>query len=83
MRRVQLIRKLAACNSSAVDYVNVSRHYSVDDRTVNKYGTVGGLIIGRGNKIARRKSTAVLLYTPQIPYELNEDRTRAVTVGSW
>jgi hypothetical protein len=83
MQCVQLRWKHAACNSSAVVCVSVdkfvsylttplvSRLYIIDDRTINKYGAVGGLIIGRGNRIARRKSTAMPLCLPLIPHDLS------------
>jgi hypothetical protein len=34
--------------------LSVWRLHEVDDRMVNEYGTVGGMIIGMGNKSTRR-----------------------------
>jgi hypothetical protein len=42
------------------------RIYSIDNRTINEYGAVGGAIIGRGNRSIRRKPAAVPLGPPQI-----------------
>jgi hypothetical protein len=73
MQYIQLRWKHAVCNSPAVDCVSVdkykslsmtpsvSRLYTVGDRRINKYGSVGGLIIGRGNRITGRKSTPIAL----------------------
>jgi hypothetical protein len=38
--------------------------------------------IGRGNRSTRRKPAPVPLCPPQIPHDLNWDRTRAAAVGS-
>jgi hypothetical protein len=46
------------------------------------YGAVGGMRIGRGNRITRRKPAPVPLCPPQIPHDLIWDRTRAAAVGS-
>jgi hypothetical protein len=46
------------------------------------YGAVGGMRIGRGNRITRRKPAPVPLCPPQFPHDLTWDRTRAAAVGS-
>jgi hypothetical protein len=46
------------------------------------YGAVGGMRIGRGNRITRRKPAPVPLCSPQIPHDLTWDRTQAAAVGS-
>jgi hypothetical protein len=51
----------------------------VDD---DEYGEVGGIRIGRGNRSTWRKPAPVPHCPPQIPYDMNWDRTRAATVGS-
>jgi hypothetical protein len=44
-------------------------------------GAVGGMRIGRGNRITRRKPAPVPLCPPQIPNDLTRARTRAATLG--
>jgi hypothetical protein len=51
-------------------------------RIDDEWGVVGGMIIGRGNRSTRRKTTPVPLCPPQIPHDLTWDRTRAAAVGS-
>jgi hypothetical protein len=41
--------------------LSVSRPYSVNDRIINEYVTVGGIRIGRGNRSIRRKHVPVPL----------------------
>jgi hypothetical protein len=51
-------------NSLFVAYLttlSVSRLYGDDDRMINEYGAVGGMKIGRGNRITRRKQAPVPL----------------------
>jgi hypothetical protein len=55
--------------------LSVSGLYSVDDKMINEYGAVGGMRIGRGNGITRRKPAQVPLCPPQIPHDLTWDRT--------
>jgi hypothetical protein len=38
-------------------------------------GAVGGMRIGRGNRITRRKPAPVSLCPPQIPHDLTWERT--------
>jgi hypothetical protein len=45
-------------------------------------GTVDGMKIGWGIRSTRRKRIAVSLCPPQIPYDLNEARTRTAEVGN-
>jgi hypothetical protein len=45
-------------------------------------GAVGGMIIGRGNRITRRKSVPAPVCPPQIPHDLKWAGTRAAGVGS-
>jgi hypothetical protein len=40
---------------------------------INKYGTVGGMIIDRRNRSTRRKPAPVPLCPPQIPQELGSN----------
>jgi hypothetical protein len=56
---------------------SVSGLCSVDDRIINECGAVCGMRTGRGNRSTRRKTAAV----PQIPHDLNRNRTRAAEVG--
>jgi hypothetical protein len=51
----------------------------IDD---DECGAVGGMRIGRGNRITRRKHSPVSLCPPQIPHDLTWDRTRAAAVGN-
>jgi hypothetical protein len=53
-----------------------------DDDDDNECGAVGGMKIGRGNRGTRRKRAPVPLCSPQIPYDLTWERTRAAAVGS-
>jgi hypothetical protein len=46
------------------------------------HGAIGGMRIGRGNRNTRTKSASVPLCSPQIPYDLAWDQTRAAAVGS-
>jgi hypothetical protein len=46
------------------------------------YGTVGGMRIGRGNRITRRKPAPVPLCPPETAHNLTWHRTRAAAVGS-
>jgi hypothetical protein len=46
------------------------------------YGAVGGMRIGRGNRITRRRPAPVPLCPPQIPHDLTWVRTRVAAVGS-
>jgi hypothetical protein len=55
---------------------------SVDDRTINAYGTVGVMRTVRRNRCTRRKPVPVPLRPPQIPYYLTCDRHRADEVRS-
>jgi hypothetical protein len=50
--------------------------------THDEYGTVGGMIIGRGNGSTRKKPAPVLLCPPQIPHDLTWARARAAAVGT-
>jgi hypothetical protein len=45
-------------------------------------GAVGGMKIGRGNRIAQKKPTPMPLCPPQIPHDLTWTRTRTAAVGS-
>jgi hypothetical protein len=46
-------------------------------------GEIGGIIIDRGNRSARRKPAQVPLCPPQTPHALSaQTRTRAASVGS-
>jgi hypothetical protein len=45
-------------------------------------GVIGGIKIGRGNRITRRKPAPVPLCSPQIPHDLIRARTRTAAVGS-
>jgi hypothetical protein len=45
-------------------------------------GEFGGLKIGKGNRITRRKPAPAPLCPPKIPLDQTWDRTRAATVGS-
>jgi hypothetical protein len=45
-------------------------------------GAVGGMRIGRENRITRRKTAPVPLDPPQIPHDLTWVRTRAAAVGN-
>jgi hypothetical protein len=45
----------------------------IDDES----GAFGGMRIGSGHRITRRKPAPVPLYPPQIPHELAWDSTRA------
>jgi hypothetical protein len=58
---------------------SVWRLYTSGDRRYNKYGAVGGLIIGRGNRITGRKSTPMSLCSPQIPHDLSSCGGKLVT----
>jgi hypothetical protein len=49
---------------------------------INECGTVGGIRIGRGNRITQRKPTTVPLCPPQIPHDLTRARTQVSAVGS-
>jgi hypothetical protein len=49
-------------------------------RMIDDYGAVGGMKIGRGNRITRRKPAPVPRCPPQIPHDLTWDRTRAAAV---
>jgi hypothetical protein len=57
----------------------LSQPQKIDD---DECGTVGVMIIGRGNRSIRRKPAPLPLCVPQISYELTWARTRAA-VGSW
>jgi hypothetical protein len=50
--------------------LTVLRLYSVGGKMINEYGAVGGMRIGRGNRITRRKFAPVPLCPPQIPNDL-------------
>jgi hypothetical protein len=52
-----------------------------DDRWY-ECGAVGGMKIGRGNRITRRKPAPVPLCPPQIPHDLTRDRSQAAEMGS-
>jgi hypothetical protein len=49
---------------------------------INDDWAVGGMRIGRENRITRKKPAPVPLCPPQIPYDQTWDRTRAAAVGS-
>jgi hypothetical protein len=51
-------------------------------KMINEYGAAGGMRTGRGNLSTRRKPAPVPLCTPQTPYDVSWDRTRAAGVGS-
>jgi hypothetical protein len=44
--------------------------YSVDDRMISEFGTVGGKKTVRGNGNTRRKPFPVPFYPPQIPHDM-------------
>jgi hypothetical protein len=50
---------------------------------INEYGTVDGMIIGRGNLSTWRKPTQVPLCAPQIAIYQNWDGTRLAVVRRW
>jgi hypothetical protein len=50
--------------------------------TDDECGAVGGIRIGRGNRITRRKPATVPHCPPKIPHELTWARIRADAVGS-
>jgi hypothetical protein len=52
-------------------------------RMIDEYGAFDGMKIGRGNRSTRRKPAPLSLFSPQIPYYLTWDRTRAAAVGNW
>jgi hypothetical protein len=56
---------------------------SVDDRMLNEYGAVGGMIIGRRNRNTRRKPAPMPLCPPQIPQDLTWDQIRLAAMDSW
>jgi hypothetical protein len=56
--------------------LSVSRQYSIDKRVINKYGAVGGMRIGRGNR------QLLPLRSSQVPHDLIWDRTKAAVRGS-
>jgi hypothetical protein len=60
--------------------LSVSRLYSAGDGMVNEYGALGGMRTSRGNRSTRIKLPPVPQCSPQIPYELTWDRTRAAAV---
>jgi hypothetical protein len=69
------------------DWVNLVRRPLTgllhQPRTIDdECGAVGGMRIGRGNRITRRKPAPVPLCPPQIPLGLTWARTRAAAVGS-
>jgi hypothetical protein len=45
-------------------------------------GAVGSMKIDKGNKSSKRKAVPVSLRPLQIPYDLNQDGTRAAAVGN-
>jgi hypothetical protein len=49
---------------------------------IDECGTVGGMRIGKGNRSTGRKPAPEPLFSPQIPHDLNWDRTLASSVGS-
>jgi hypothetical protein len=62
--------------------LSVPRLHSVDDRTINEYGAVGGIRFGRGKRRTRRKRAPMSLCPPEIPQDLTWDGTRVAAVGS-
>jgi hypothetical protein len=50
-------------------------------RMMDKYGVVGGMRTGRGNRSTWSKPAPLPLCSPQIPHDLTLDRTRAAEVG--
>jgi hypothetical protein len=44
-------------------------------------GTIGGML-GRGNRSTLRKPAAMPFWSPQIPHDLTQARTRVTAVGS-
>jgi hypothetical protein len=58
--------------------LSVSRLYSINDGMINECEAVGGT--GRGNQSIGRKLASVPLCPPQIPYDLNWDRTQVPMV---
>jgi hypothetical protein len=52
----------------------------IDD---DEFGAVGGMRIGSGNRSTRIKPAPDPLCPPQIPHDLDWDRTRATSEGSW
>jgi hypothetical protein len=50
----------------------------VGDRVSDKYGTIGGMRIGKGNRSTRRKPTPVSLCQPQIPHDLGRRGGRPI-----
>jgi hypothetical protein len=51
----------------------------IDD---DDHGTIGGILICKGNRITRRKSTPGLLSSPQILHDVTLPRTRTAFLGN-
>jgi hypothetical protein len=49
---------------------------------INEYGSIGGMRIGMGNQITKRKCIPEPLPPPQTPHDLTYDQTWATMVGS-
>jgi hypothetical protein len=60
----------------------VPRIYTVNERMISKYGTVGGVRIRKENRRTRIKPSSLTLCPPQIPRDVTWDRNRAVAAES-
>jgi hypothetical protein len=60
------------CKVGYLTMLSVSRQYGIDKMTINKYGAIGGMRIGRGNQPP----------LPQIPHALMWDVIKAAVRGS-
>jgi hypothetical protein len=53
--------------------LSVLRIYSIDNRTINEYGAIGGMRTDRGNRSTWKKPSPVTLCPPQIPHDLGSN----------
>jgi hypothetical protein len=53
-----------------------------NDRMINEYEAVGGIVMGKKNRSTLGKFFSVPFCPPQIPYDLTCNLTRAAAVGS-
>jgi hypothetical protein len=55
--------------------LSASRLHSDGDKTINEYGAVDGMRIGRGNRSTPRKPALLSFYPQPVPHDLRRDRT--------
>jgi hypothetical protein len=75
------VRLSPLCTTSATNWPIVPAPDEDDDD--DECGAVGGMRIGRGNRITWRKTVPVPHCPSQIPHDLTWARTQAVAVGIW